>query len=131
MYIITVQKSFKARHGLTLPDGSKEPCHEHDWLVTTAVGSQRPDRYGMVMDFRTLGDILQQAIADLQNVELEQVDYFQRKNTSAENIARYVYDRVAGALPGGIKAQYVRVTEAAGCTAEYAATNAPASAGGR
>lgn len=119
MFTISVEKSFRAYHALTLPDGSKEPVHVHDWLTVAAVSAGELDGRGLVMDFRRLQAIIEDITSELEGDKLEQLDYFQRNNSSAENVAKYIYDRIAGLLPPEFNLEWVRVTEAPGCAAKY------------
>jgi 6-pyruvoyltetrahydropterin/6-carboxytetrahydropterin synthase len=119
LFTISTERAFVASHQLTLPDGSKEPLHSHDWSLVAAVCSEELDEMGLVMDFNLLKTVIDKAVAPLENTQLEQTAYFERINPSAENVAKYLYEKIAGLLPAGIKLKYVCVTEAPGCTAKY------------
>ena len=119
MFTISVEKSFSARHALAFADDSKEPAHSHDWLVVAAVSAEELDERGLVMDFRRLQAIIEDITSELEGDKLEQLDYFQRNNSSAENVAKYIYDRIAAVLPSELNLDWVRVTEAPGCAAKY------------
>lgn len=105
---------------MTLPDGSKEPLHEHDWLVTTSVSSARLDEMGVVMDFHVLKAMVEAITAELDNTVLSEVAHFRQNNASAENVAKHVYDRLRGQLPDGVELKSIRVVEEPGCWAEWA-----------
>lgn len=119
MFTISTERTFDASHQLTLPDGSKEPLHSHNWALVVAICCEKLDEMGLVMDFGRLKTIIDQAVVPLENTQLEQTGCFVRMNCSAENVAGYLYEKIAGLLPTGVKLKYVRVTEAPGCTAKY------------
>jgi 6-pyruvoyltetrahydropterin/6-carboxytetrahydropterin synthase len=119
MFTISIETTFNASHQLTLPDGSKEPLHSHNWALIVAVCSEKLNEMGLVMDFCHLKTIINQTLAVFENVQLEDTNCFDRINASAENVARYLYARIKGFLPAGVKLKFVRVTEAPGCNAEY------------
>ncbi len=119
MFTISIETTFNASHQLTLPDGSKEPLHSHSWVLVVAVCSQKLNEMGLVMDFGHLKTIIDQTLAVFENVQLEETNCFDRVNASAENVARYLYDKLAELLPSNVELKYVRVTEAPNCTAEY------------
>jgi len=48
---------------------------------------------GLVMDFRRLKAMVDKTIADFDNIQLEKLDYFRRNNSSAEMIAKYIYEK--------------------------------------
>jgi len=120
MFTITVETHFHASHQLLLPDGSKEPAHSHDWVVTTAVSSEKLDDTGVVMDFRTLREIVEKVTAELGNTALGEVEHFRKNNASAENVAMYMYDKLRVGLPEGVELQSIKVVEEPGCSAKFA-----------
>ena len=119
MFTISVETRFWASHQLSLPDGSKEPLHGHNWSVTAELGSDKLDSMGVVMDFEQLKAMLGDITAGLGNVELEKNDYFRRNNSSAESVAKYIYERLITKLPRGVKLESVGVVEEVGCTAKF------------
>ncbi|MFC1635494.1 6-pyruvoyl tetrahydropterin synthase family protein [Planctomycetota bacterium] len=119
MFTIRVETHFQASHRLILPDGSMESAHDHDWLVTTDVSRGKLDEMGLVMSFQKLKEILDETVSDFDNTALETISYFQQNNSSAENVARYIYERVRVKLPEGVKLRSVRVVEEPGCSAEF------------
>ena len=104
---------------MVLPDGSKEPAHSHDWVVTTAVSSEELDDTGVVMDFRTLGEIVENVTGELDNTALGEIEHFRRNNPSAENVAMYIYDKLRVGLPEGVELQSIKVVEEPGCSAKF------------
>jgi 6-pyruvoyltetrahydropterin/6-carboxytetrahydropterin synthase len=119
MLTVSVQTNFWASHQLTLPDGSKEPVHSHNWLVTADIASDMPGNMGLVMDFRRLKAMLHNIVVEFDNVTLDSVDYFKRNNSTAENVAKYIYEKLQPGLPKDVKLQAVSVTEEPGCLAKF------------
>lgn len=119
MFTISVETHFRASHQLLLPDGTKEPIHNHDWLVTTAVTTDKLDEMGVVMDFHVLKAMVGTITAELDNAALGELRYFHRNNPSAENVAKHIYSRLRGELPHGVKLQSISVVEEPGCSAEF------------
>lgn len=119
MFTISVETRFRASHQLILPDGSKEPLHEHDWLVATSVSSAGLDDMGVVMDFHVLKAMVEEITAELDNTVLGEVAHFRQNNPSTENVAKHVYDRLRGRLPNGVELRSVRIVEEPGCWAEW------------
>ena len=120
MFTITVETHFQASHQLVLPEGSKEPAHSHDWVVTAAVSSKKLDDMGMVMDFRTLREIVENVTVELAGTALGEVEHFRRNNPSAENVTMYIYDKLRVRLPEGVELQSIKVVEEPGCSAKFA-----------
>ena len=119
MFTISVERHFRASHQLILPDGSKEPVHHHDWVVTADVSSERLNNIGIVMDFHALQAMIDKTVAGFNNNALENVGYFQQNNPSAENVAKYIYEKLRIELPEGVKLRNIRVVEEPGCSAKF------------
>jgi 6-pyruvoyltetrahydropterin/6-carboxytetrahydropterin synthase len=119
MFIISVERRFRASHQLILPDGSKEPVHNHDWVVAAKVGCEKLNNMGVVMNFQKLQAMIDEIVAGFNNKALETVGYFKQNNPSAENVSKYRYEQLRMELPEGVKLQSVRVVEEPGCSATY------------
>jgi 6-pyruvoyltetrahydropterin/6-carboxytetrahydropterin synthase len=119
MFTISVETHFRASHQLTLRDGSKEPLHHHNWVVTASLSSDKLDDMGFVMDFCRLKAAVDKAIAEFDNIPLDSIDYFRRNNSSAENVAKYIFDKLEPKLPGGVKLRSIKVVEEPGCSAKF------------
>ena len=63
LYEVITERHFQASHQLTMPDGSKEPVHDHDWVVTVNLSSEKLNNMGVVMDFRVLKAMIDKTIA--------------------------------------------------------------------
>ena len=119
MFTITVETHFVASHQLALPDGSKESLHQHDWAVTASVSSDRANSMGLVMDFRKLKAMVDKIVDQFADTRLEKFDYFQPNCSSAEMVARYIYEMLEPKLPKNVKLDYIMVIEAPGCSAKF------------
>lgn len=119
IFTISVETRFRASHQLTLPDGSKEPLHHHDWLVTADVSSDRLDNMGVVMSFQKLKAMIDATVGDFDNAAIETNGYFRQNNPSAENVARYIYEKLRINLPKGVELRNVKVVEEPGCSAKF------------
>lgn len=119
MFTVSIETRFRASHSIALPDGSQEPQHEHDWAIVAEVGSERLNDAGVVMDFARLRSILSEVATKLDNISLGELDYFQSRNPSAENVAMYVYEKIEPKLPDDVRLEFVRVGEQVGCWAKY------------
>ena len=120
MFTVSVETHFWASHQLTLPDGSKEPPHRHNWSVTVDVSTEALNSMGLVMDFRQLKAMVDKMIAEFDNTALDKIGYFQRNNSSAENVAGYIYEKLGLKLPQDVKLEAIRVVEEPGCSAKFA-----------
>jgi 6-pyruvoyltetrahydropterin/6-carboxytetrahydropterin synthase len=119
MFTISVETRFRASHQLTLPDGSKEPVHNHNWSVTANVSGDKLNAMGVVMDFHRLKSAVDKIAAEFDKISLDRIDYFRRNNPSAENVAKYIYQKLDPKLPKGLKLRSIEVEEEPGCSAKF------------
>ena len=119
MFTLSVETHFWASHQLTLPDGLKEPLHGHNWSVTADVSSNKLDSMGLVMDFGRLRTLVEEIVAGFDNILLDRIDYFQQNGSSAEAVAKYIYEKLEPKLPEGLKLEDVVVAEEPGCSAKF------------
>lgn len=71
------------------------------------------------MDFRRLKTMIDDIVADFDGLSLENVDYFQQNNSSAENLAKYIYEKLEPKLPKDVKLDHVRIVEEPDCSAKF------------
>jgi len=102
-----------------MSDGQSEPLHGHNWIVRTAVGAENLDESGLVVDFHWLEAKIKEVISPLDGARLEELACFGDVNASAENVAKYIYDKFEPLLPGRVELQYIEVTEAPDYWAKY------------
>jgi 6-pyruvoyltetrahydropterin/6-carboxytetrahydropterin synthase len=119
LFTLSVETNFEAFHSLNLPDGSKEPVHSHNWLVIADVSSKSVNQAGLVMDFNQLKELIDNIVSHFNASSLEKNEYFHQNNSSAEMVAKYIYEKLEPILDDKIKLESVKVTEQPGCSAKY------------
>jgi len=119
MFSISVESSFEASHQLSLPDGSKEDLHNHNWQVTVEVSREKLNKMGLVMDFCLLKKRVDNITGEISDMRLEGSGCFEGKNASAENVAYFIYEKLCKVIPEEVSLEAVKVIEAAGCFATY------------
>jgi len=119
LFGITIETQFKASHGVTLPDGTSEPEHEHFWAVSVEVAVDKLDSRGMAVDFAVIKARLGDVTSQLGGSLLNDVDYFRERGPTAENVAAYVFEQLEPNLPSNVRLKSVSVSEQIGCSARY------------
>ncbi|MBN1974552.1 MAG: 6-carboxytetrahydropterin synthase [Sedimentisphaerales bacterium] len=119
MFEISVETHFYASHELALPDGSKEPSHYHNWSVTADVSSENLNNMGIVMNFHKLRELLENITSKFNKKALNSIKYFQKTNPSAENVAKFIFEKLEPELPDNVKLECVSVVEEPFCTAKF------------
>ena len=119
MFEISVETQFNASHKIRLPDGSMESEHNHNWLVTAVLSSEKLNNIGIVMDFRMLRKFLKEIISQIENKSLNEIEYFEQNNPSAENVAKYFFEKLEPKLPKTVILSSISVIEEPGCRAKF------------
>ena len=119
MFTVSVETHFRASHSVKLPNGSKEPSHHHKWLVIADVCSDELNRDGMVIDFWQLKAMLDSIIAEFVDISVEEVEYFSKEGSSAEIMAKYIYEKLEPKLPKTVKIEQIKVIEKPGFLAKF------------
>lgn len=110
MFEVTIEDEFSAVHFLKLYDGSWEPRHGHTFKVAVTARSPRLDSMGVVVDFEWLKPELKKILAEFHEKSFNENPAFrQGMNTSTENIAKLIHDRLAASVPSA-NARIARVT---------------------
>lgn len=120
MYELTIISSFSSAHNLRGYEGACENLHGHNWRVEARVVAAELDPVEMVIDFKRLKAETNKILDGLDHRYLNEVPPFDRLNTTAENIARFIYDELGKAVNGaGVRVSRVRVWESDNSAAAY------------
>jgi 6-pyruvoyl-tetrahydropterin synthase len=119
LFTIIVETQFKAKHSIALPDGPREPAHEHFWAVSVEVSSDKLTGNGEVMSFAKLKSEIINITSKLNETSLDDIDYFRKSASTSENVAKYVFDLIEPKLPAWVRLEAVMVSEQVGCSAKY------------
>jgi 6-pyruvoyltetrahydropterin/6-carboxytetrahydropterin synthase len=110
IFRLTITDEFSSAHCLRNYNGPCEALHGHNFVVETVFeGDRLTQDTEMLMDFRELKKFLKQVLGKLDHVHLNNVPYFQRRNPTAENLARYIYWEL-GRLMEGLPAKVAEVS---------------------
>ena len=130
---VTVKLYFEAAHRLHNPaqpeDWNRQvfgKCnnphgHGHNYVLEVSVGGEVDPATGYLIDMKVLKDIVRGAVVDEvdhRNLSVE-VPWLAGVNTTAENLARAFFERIAPALPRGVQLAVVTVHETERNSASY------------
>ncbi|AWW37552.1 6-carboxytetrahydropterin synthase QueD [Streptomyces cadmiisoli] len=107
--------TFEAAHRLPrVPEGHKcARLHGHSYKVTVHVEAPVDPKAGWVMDFGDIKQAFKPIDAQLDHYYLNDIEGLE--NPTSENLARWIWDRMAAELPA-LSAITVRETCTSGCT---------------
>ena len=120
-YRVTVSARFEAAHNLLDYEGGPEPLHGHSYRVEAVLEADKLQRYDVAVDFVAARRALEAIAKELDYTYLNEHAAFAGRNTSAENLARHVAERLetSGAL-GWSRVAEVTVWEGPENRATYA-----------
>jgi len=94
MYEITITRSFSAAHVLKDIGGKCEGLHGHNFIVEVSLAASGLNKDGLLLDFRILKEWTDETLDTLDHKYLNELPYFKDANPSAENLARFLHDRI-------------------------------------
>ena len=120
MFELNVISFFSGAHFLKGYKGKCEALHGHNWKVEVIAQKQDLDEQGLVLDFKELKVMVESVLDELDHKNLNEIDFFKRNNPSSENIARFIYERIAVLLkPRNCSLKRVVVWEQRDYSASY------------
>ncbi|OHB47908.1 MAG: 6-carboxytetrahydropterin synthase QueD [Planctomycetes bacterium GWF2_40_8] len=119
MYELVVEKTFAGAHNLRGYDGDCEKLHGHNWKVEVTLKSEKLDGLGMVVDFKIVKKTLEEILSRFDHSYLNELEEFNRKNPTTENVSKIIYDNFSEKLPPEIFIAKVKTWESENCAASY------------
>jgi 6-pyruvoyltetrahydropterin/6-carboxytetrahydropterin synthase len=119
---LNIELEFCAAHILTGHKGKCANLHGHNYKVDVCLEGQELNELGLLIDFADLKKIVKEVINLLDHKYINEIDYpaFSAGKTSAENIAKFIYERVETKLGQDSKLlNYVRLWETSKYSVKY------------
>jgi 6-pyruvoyltetrahydropterin/6-carboxytetrahydropterin synthase len=95
MFEVTVQAGFSSGHYLRNYHGKCENPHGHNYRVLVTLIGEELDHAGLLLDFKLLKQVLRPTVEFLDHQMINDLEPFTTLNPSAENLARYFYEKTA------------------------------------
>lgn len=95
MFEVSVEETFAAGHALRGYKGKCENIHGHNYRVRVTLEGPQLDHIGLLCDFIHVKQVIREVIQALDHKFLNDLAPFDVLNPSAENLAKYFYDRAA------------------------------------
>jgi 6-pyruvoyltetrahydropterin/6-carboxytetrahydropterin synthase len=121
MFEVTVEQTFAAGHALRNYKGKCENVHGHNYRVRVTIAGEQLDEIGLLVDFVDVKRLMGGAIEYLDHRFINDLPPFDELNPSAENIAKYFYDRLSAGMKtdAPVRIAEVRVWETDTSSAVY------------
>jgi len=97
-YELMIETHFAAAHSLRDYPGDCARLHGHNWRVELYVVCEDLDKLGLAVDYKILKHALKEALANWDHYNLNDITPFDAINPSSENVARILYEDMAGRL---------------------------------
>ena len=100
MYEVLIERTFSSAHFLRNYHGKDEPLHGHNWRVQVKFKGKKlvqPEEY--LIDFVEARKILDGILEKIDYKNINDVPPFNKRNTSAENIAQWIHSEFSRILP--------------------------------
>jgi 6-pyruvoyltetrahydropterin/6-carboxytetrahydropterin synthase len=98
MFEVTVEAHFSSGHYLRNYRGKCENPHGHNYRVLVTLEGAELDEAGLLLDFKLLKQVLKPTVEYLDHQMINDLEPFTTLNPSAENLAKYFFDKTAGEL---------------------------------
>ena len=109
MFEVSVEQTFAAGHALRNYKGKCENVHGHNYRVRVTIQGEQLDATGLLVDFLDVKRLIGGVMEYLDHHFINDLPPFDELNPSAENIAKYFYDRVPGGLKSDVAARMSEV----------------------
>jgi 6-pyruvoyltetrahydropterin/6-carboxytetrahydropterin synthase len=120
VFTVFKEYSFSAAHAIRGHTRGCQNLHGHNYRVRVYVASEKLDELGMVLDFADLKAIVEEVVGRFDHAVINDHPPFDaQRNTTAEELARYVHEQVSPRLPAGRAVRRVEVWETDGSCAAY------------
>ena len=94
---VMIERHFSSAHQLRGYKGKCENLHGHNYKIEIYARGAELDNIGLLVDFGELKEAADEVVAYLDHRNINELPPFDEElNPSAENLARYILERVAG-----------------------------------
>ena len=112
MFTVFKDFTFAAAHAIRGHTRGCQNLHGHNYRVRVHVRAERLDELGMVIDFADLKAATEQVVGRFDHAVINDHPPFDaERNTTAEELARWVFEEIAARLPAGREVARVEVWE--------------------
>ncbi|MEW6669494.1 MAG: 6-carboxytetrahydropterin synthase QueD [Thermodesulfobacteriota bacterium] len=100
MFELKVISHLAAAHQLKDLGGPCERLHGHNWKIEVCVRGENLEQNGLLIDFKALKQAADQVLQEMDHRFLNELQPFQDRSPSSENIAQHVFRSLARRLNG-------------------------------
>lgn len=118
---LTIELEFCASHILEGHSGKCANLHGHNYRTEVCISGNKLNEMGLLVDFADIKKVVNKVIDTLDHKHINNIDYepFKKGQTSAENVAKYVFENIENSFSDSAKVEYVRIWETAKYSVKY------------
>ena len=96
LFEVMIERNFSSAHQLRGYKGKCENLHGHNYKIEIYARGNELDNIGLLVDFGELKEAADEVVAYLDHRNINELPPFDEElNPSAENLARYILERVS------------------------------------
>ena len=111
MYILSIETTFSAAHQIKGHKGSCKRLHGHNWKVHVEICTDQLNDIGIAIDFKDLHKLTREILQEFDHQYINEMPAFKEINPTAENLARYIYEKMEQKLPDPVRMIQVSLWE--------------------
>jgi len=113
VFELNYETEFSAAHIIIGHTGKCANLHGHNYKVKVSLKGRNLNNLGFLIDFADLKAITNKVLDKLDHKYINEIDYpeFLLGQTSAENIAKYIYENIKESLPERNMLQKITICE--------------------
>jgi 6-pyruvoyltetrahydropterin/6-carboxytetrahydropterin synthase len=93
-FVLKTILDFASAHSLNGYDGDCARLHGHNWKIEVEIIGYKLNEIGMIIDFKKIKKYTKEVISELDHSYLNDHPYFTDKNPTAENIAKFIFQKI-------------------------------------
>src|SRR2546430_16100726 len=95
---VMIERNFSSAHQLRGYNGKCENLHGHNYKIEIYARGSELDNIGLLVDFVELKESADDLVTYLDHKNLNELEPFIKENPSAENVARFILERLAAKI---------------------------------
>src|SRR2546422_11418511 len=95
---VMIERNFSSAHQLRGYRGKCENLHGHNYKIEIYARGRELDNIGLLVDFVELKESADDLVTYLDHRNLNELEPFIKENPSAENVARFILERLAAKI---------------------------------
>jgi 6-pyruvoyltetrahydropterin/6-carboxytetrahydropterin synthase len=120
MFEVMIERNFSSAHQLRGYKGKCENLHGHNYRIEIYARGRELDNIGLLVDFVELKVAADDIVQYLDHQNINELPPFDELQPSAENLAKYILEQVAGRINDGrVQVHKVRCFETPTSVATY------------